>query len=114
MSVLTIYVIFVLATALAGLAAGWWLRSRSVEPQEAPIDQGEVRRAQDLLGCLRKLASSVAVELGEHNTRVEEINVELKSDALPEPAKILNVVTKLVDVNKIVQGRLNQAEDQLF
>ncbi|MEI8374242.1 MAG: diguanylate cyclase [Planctomycetota bacterium] len=113
MSVLMVYVLFVLAIALTSLTAGWWLRSRGVEPREAPIDQGEIRRAQELLGRLRKLASSVAVELGEHNTRVEEINVELKSDKLHEPDKILNVVTKLVDVNKIVQGRLNQAEDQL-
>ena len=55
----------------------------------------------------------MAVELGEHNTRVEEINDELKSDKLHEPAKILNVVTKLVDANKTMQGRLDQAEDRL-
>ena len=113
LSVLTVYVLFALTTALTGLAAGWWLRSRGVEPQEAPVDKEEVRRAQELLGCLQKLASNVAVELGEHNTRVEEINVELKSDKLHEPAKILNVVTKLVDANKTMQGRLDQAEDRL-
>ena len=112
-SVLTVYVLFALATALAGLAGGWWLRSRGMEPQEAAVDKEEVRRAQELLGCLQKLASGVAVELGEHNTRVEEINVELQSDKLHEPAKILNVVTKLVDVNKTMQGRLDQAEDRL-
>jgi len=37
----------------------------------------------------------------------------LKSDTLHEPAKILNVVTKLVDANKTMQGRLDQAEDRL-
>ena len=113
LSVLTVYVLFALATALAGLAGGWWLRSRGQGPQEGPVDKEEVRRAQELLGCLQKLAASVAVELGEHNTRVEEINVELQSDQLREPAKILNVVTKLVDVNKTMQGRLDQAEDRL-
>jgi diguanylate cyclase (GGDEF)-like protein len=112
-SVLTIYVIFALTTLLSGLAAGWWLRSRSAMPPEAAVDKEEVRRAQELLGCLQKLASNVAVELGEHNTRVEEINVELQSDNLNEPAKILNVVTRLVDVNKTMQGRLDQAEDKL-
>ena len=113
LSVSTVYVLFALATALAGLAGGWWLRSRGVGPQEDPVDKEEVRRAQELLGCLQKLAAGVAVELGEHNTRVEEINVELQSDKLREPAKILNVVTKLVDVNKTMQGRLDQAEDRL-
>ena len=119
LSVLTVYVLLALVTALTGLAAGWWLRSRGrpwvhgARPQETPVDQDEVRRARELLGCLQKLASSVAVDLGEHNTRVEEINVELKSDKLHEPAKILNVVTKLVDANKTMQGRLDQAEDRL-
>jgi diguanylate cyclase len=110
---LTVDVLFGLTTAAAGLAAGWWLRSRGAGPQEAPVDKEEVRRAQELLGCLQKLASSVAVELGEHNTRVEEINVELQSEQRHEPAKILHVVTKLVDANKTMQGRLDQAEDRL-
>ena len=112
-SLLTVYVLFALVTALAGLAAGWWLRDRGGEPPEAAIDKEEVRRAQELLGCLQKLASNVAIELGEHNTRVEEINVELQSDKLHEPVQILNVVTKLVDANKTIQGRLDQAEDRL-
>ena len=63
-SVLTANVILALTTALAGLAAGWWLRSRGAGPQEAAVDKEEVRRAQELLGCLQKLASNVAVELG--------------------------------------------------
>jgi diguanylate cyclase len=112
-SVLTLYFIYALATASSGLAAGWWLRSRGAKPRELPIEKEEVRRAQELLGNLRKLAANVAVELGEHNTRVEEINVELHNDKLQDPAKILNVVTKLVDANKTMQGRLDQAEDKL-
>ncbi len=113
LSVLSVNVLCGLVTSLAGLASGWWLRSRDHKRWETPVDKEEVRRAQELLGCLQKLASNVAVELGEHNTRVEEINVELKSDTLHEPAKILNVVTKLVDVNKTMQGRLDRAEDKL-
>ncbi|MGO9111652.1 MAG: GGDEF domain-containing protein [Thermoguttaceae bacterium] len=110
---LTVYVLFALATALAGVAAGWWLRCRGMERQESTVDKGEIRRAQELLNCLQKLASNVALDLGEHNTRVEELNVELQSDKLHEPAKILNVVTRLVDANKAMQGRLDQAEDRL-
>jgi diguanylate cyclase len=113
LSVLTMYVIFALTTVGSGLAAGWWLRSRSAKPEEVPVDKEEVRRAQELLACLRKLASNVALELGEHSTRVEEINVELQNENLHIPAKILDVVTRIVDVNKTMQGRLDQAEDQL-
>ena len=110
---LTTYVAFILTATLIGLVGGWWLRSRGVPPAEAPVDSDEVRRAQELLGCLRKMASTVAGELGEHSTRVEEINGELAADKLHEPAKILNVVTRLVDANKTMQGRLDQAEDRL-
>ena len=113
LSVSMVYLIFALLAGLSGLAAGWWLRSCGAAPQKAVVDDDEVRRAQELLGCLQALASNVAVDLGEHNTRVEEINVELKSDTLREPAKILKVVARLVDVNKTMQSRLDQAEDRL-
>jgi diguanylate cyclase len=111
--VLPIYIAFILTAWTAGLLGGWWLRSRGGSPSEAQVDKDEVHRAQELIGSLRKMASTVAVELGEHSTRVEEINGELASDKLHEPAKILNVVTKLVDANKTMQGRLDQAEDKL-
>ena len=110
---LTIEVVFIVTVLAAGLLGGWWLRSRGVQPAEAPVDKDEVRRARELLGSLRKMASTVATELGEHSTRVGEINGELTADKLHEPAKILSVVTKLVDVNKTMQGRLDQAEDKL-
>ena len=110
---LTLYVAFILTAVFSGLAGGWWLRNRGVRPAEAPLDNDEVRRARELLGSLQKMASTVAVEVGEHSTRVEEINVELKSNKLHEPTKILSVVSKLVDVNKSMQGRLDQAEDKL-
>ena len=82
----TIYVAFIMTAVLAGLAGGWWLRSRGVRPAEASLDSDEVRRAE-LLGHLRKLASTVAGELGEHSTRVGEINDELTGDKLQEPTK---------------------------
>ena len=78
-----IYIVFVLTAALSGATGGWWLRSRGVRPAEAPINNDEVRRAQELLGCLRKMASTVAVELGEHSTRVEEINVRTQGRQAP-------------------------------
>ena len=108
-----LYILFALAAALPGLAAGRLLRSRSMGPHDLTVDKEEVRRAHELLGCLQKLATNVALELGEHNARVEEINVELQNDELREPAKIINVVTRLVDVNKTMQGRLDRAEDRL-
>ena len=57
---LPMYVVFILTVLAAGLLGGWWLRSRGVQPAEAPVDKDEVRRAQELLGSLRKMASTVA------------------------------------------------------
>ena len=103
---------FGLATLVLGAIAGWWLRSR--EQSSAPdASAEEVRRAHEVLACLQRMASHVAREVGEHSSRVEEINEELASGSVREPAKIVNVVAKLIDANKSMQGRLDQAEDQL-
>lgn len=106
-------VLFALVAMALGVAAGWWLCSRSQPRTDATAHEAEVRRAHEVLICLQKLASSVATELGEHSSRVEEINEELVSTNIQEPTKIVNVVAKLVDANKSMQGRLDQAEDRL-
>jgi diguanylate cyclase (GGDEF)-like protein len=113
MPMLPIYITFIITAWTGGLVGGWWLRSRGVQPAQALVAKDEVRRARELLGSLQKMASTVATELGEHSTRVGEINGELTGHKLHEPAKILHVVTRLVDVNKSMQGRLDQAEDKL-
>ena len=105
--------LYALVTMALGAAAGWWLCSRSKPRAAEAAHDAEARRAHEVLVCLQKLASSVATELGEHSTRVEEINEELVSTNIQEPTKIVNVVAKLVDANKSMQGRLDQAEDRL-
>jgi len=113
LSVSTVYFLFALTAVVTGLGSGWWLRSRGLETLESPVDKEDVRRAQNLLGSLQKVASGMATDIGEHSTVVEGIGVELQNHALRGPAKIVNVVTRLVDANKTMQGRLDQAEDRL-
>ena len=60
LSIVSVYMLGALLTSVVGIGGGWWLRSRGVQPAEAPVDKEEVRRAQELLGSLRKLASNVA------------------------------------------------------
>ena len=105
--------LFGLITLAMGVGAGWWLRSRGGAGPSAPAQNEEVRRAREVLACLQKMASHVATEIGEHSTRVEEINEELASAGGQESTQIVHVVAKLVDANKSMQGRLDQAEDRL-
>jgi len=65
LSILTVYVLFALTTGLTGLAAGWWLRSRGMEPQEAPVDKEEVRRAHARRGNQRRVEERYAARTGQ-------------------------------------------------
>jgi diguanylate cyclase (GGDEF)-like protein len=112
MAIVWVDIGFALLTLAMGVLAGWWLGSR--QAKSAP-ERGadEVRRAHEVLACLQRMASHVAREVGQHSSRVEEINEELASGSIQEPAKIVHAVTRLIDANKSMQGRLEQAEDQL-
>jgi diguanylate cyclase len=112
MAVVLVDIGFGLVTLALGVIAGWWLRSRERNSAAGP-GADEVRRAHEVLACLQGMASHVAREVGQHSSRVEEINEELTSGSIREPAKIVHVVSKLIDANKSMQGRLDQAEDQL-
>ena len=112
MSVILVDIVFGLVTIAMGVAAGWWLRSRNRNPA-ADSSSAEIRRAHEVLACLQGMASRVAREVGEHSSRVEEINEELTAGSSREPAKIVHLVSKLIDVNKSMQGRLDLAEAHL-
>jgi diguanylate cyclase len=112
MAVVLVDIGFGLVTLALGVIAGWWLQSREKNSAAGP-GADEVRRAHEVLACLQRMASHVAREVGQHSSRVEEINEELVSGSIREPAKIVHVVSKLIDANKSMQGRLDQAEDQL-
>jgi diguanylate cyclase (GGDEF)-like protein len=104
---------FAVITLSMGIMAGWWLCSRTPQRAMERSTSDEVRCAREVLDRLRSLATNVATELGEHSSRVEEINEELVSTDAQEPVKIMRVVTELVDANKSMQGRLDQVEGRL-
>ena len=113
MSLFVVDVAFALIMAAAGIAAGWWLCSRTPLVNLAVGESEEVRLAREVLGSLQNLASDVASELGEHSTKVQEINEELVAGNGKEPKRIVQIVAKLVDTNRSMQGRLDQVEDRL-
>ena len=128
MSALMLKIIFLGVSAFLGASAGWWIRGAGLarakakpntEPNDTQVtppsaDQGEADFDQldAMMGQLQQLTTTVAADVGEHNTIVQEINEELTSGGATE-ASILAVVEKLVKANDAMQTQLVQAEERL-
>jgi len=113
MAIWVIESVFAWFCVLIGACAGWWLRSRG---SLSGVKQGqteEARRAREVLISLQELTTRVAADVGAHSSQVEAINEELTANSTEEPTAIVNVVARLVEVNKHMQGRLDEAEDKL-
>ena len=93
-----------------GVALGWWLHSRRAGRRQA---SEETRHARDVLGRLHDLAARVAADVGEHSSRVEEINEELTSTESSDTDVVVTAVQKLVEANDQMQAQLCSAEDKL-
>ncbi|MEO8495535.1 MAG: diguanylate cyclase [Planctomycetota bacterium] len=61
---------------------------------------------------LHHLTATVAADVGEHNSKVQEINDELTA-ATADGSNVLTVVEKLVQANEAMQSQLMQAESRL-
>ena len=97
--------------AVVGIAVGWWLRGHGTTDSEHADE--ETRRARDVLGRLHDLAARVAADVGEHSSRVEEINEELASGEARETNVVVSAVHKLVQANDQMQRQLATAEQRL-
>lgn len=129
MSALLLKIIFLGVSAVLGASAGWWIRGAglsrpkiqpSPEPKDTPAPQPRPAKEDDaefdqldaMMGQLHQLTNTVAADVGEHNTIVQEINDELASGGATE-ASVLAVVEKLIKANDVMQGQLAQAEERL-
>jgi diguanylate cyclase len=126
-------IIFLGAAASLGAVAGWWIRGAgsndtptpTPEPDSQPgndnsrpqtaavveerprIDAVEVMMAQ-----LQQLTATVSADVGEHNSKVQEINDELTA-ATADGSNVLAIVEKLVKANEAMQSQLMLAESRL-
>lgn len=104
---------FVFSALVAGLGAalGWVLRgSRS---QAARSSREDHRHVQEVLSRLHDLTARVAADVGEHSSRVEEINEELTSTDMADTDAVVSAVGKLVEANNRMQHQLASAEERL-
>jgi diguanylate cyclase len=103
---------FALTVAVLGAAGGWWLRGSGVRRQSMR-NGAEERRNREVLSRLHDLAARVASDVGQHQSRVEEINEELVSAKTPESDAVVTVVTRLINTNRQMQEQLATAREKL-
>ena len=77
------------------------------------FDKGHRQQAAETLARLQELASHIASHVGEHSSRVEEINKELSSAQGDETAAVVSAVAKLIEANQQMQQQLDTAEVKL-
>jgi len=98
---------------LLGIAIGMWLKDRRMSAARAHEDHN-----RELLARLNYLATTMAVDVGEHSTRIEEISSNLKpqDEAQPEPpdeSALLETIEQIVSANEHLCTKLATAEQQL-
>ena len=102
---------FAILMSCGGAGAGWALhRALRGAPEELPEEQ---RMAREVLNRLKDLASHMATNVGQHSSRVEEINQELSVGTAQEPEGVISAVTRLIEANQTMQSQLSSVEDKL-
>ena len=104
-------VIFALLMLTFGFVAGWWVtRTLAAQPADNKL-------AQEALESLRKLASSMADDAGQHANRVQQINTDLDTARTAGNAQLegqmLKSVSEIMEANERLQEQLATAEVRL-
>lgn len=107
MPVIVIDILFALISAGLGAAATWWL----INGRRGAVE--ERRRAQEVLARLHEVAVRVAADVGEHHTKVEEINEELNAVEGREADAVLGAVSRIIAANEHMQKQLATADERL-
>jgi diguanylate cyclase len=114
MASLLLNILFVSVGAAAGALGGWFLRGSSPAPSPPlrPVPENDtektVAQVETLMARLHQLTSSVAADIGEHSSRVQEINHQLVNGA-----DVVMIVERLVHANERMQTQLQAAEKRL-
>ncbi len=106
----------ILATGVIGVTAGFWVRNGQVKfckQEQLDRKDEEDRKSREAVTRLQDLARGVATEVGEHNTRVREINDELTTGDPADAECVFKAMRDLIDANKQMQQKLETAEDRL-
>jgi len=82
--------------------------AQPVAAQEPP----KFEAFEEMMARLHQLTETVAADVGEHNSHIQEISEEL-AEAGGTEAGVMSVVEKLVKANEAMQAQLQSAEERL-
>jgi diguanylate cyclase len=97
----------VVSAALGAAGACWLLSGRRGAAAE------DRQRAREVLARLHEVAVRVAADVGQHNSRVEEINGELSAIDGREGDAVLGAVNRIIAANEHMQQQLAKADERL-
>ena len=89
------------------------MAARQRRPPGIERNGADGRRNREVLSRLHELAARVANDVGQHQSRVEEINEELVSAKPPESDVVVTAVTRLIKTNQQMQQQLATARERL-
>jgi diguanylate cyclase len=101
------------ASAVTGSTVTWCLCRAPLGRKKAAGNRTEAQHTADVLVRLHELTTRVAVDVDDHNSQVQELNERLASAGGQEPAKIVDVVARLIEANQSMQKKLVSTEDKL-
>ena len=93
-----------------GAGVGWLLQRLCRRAAAVPEEQ---RMAKEVLARLKDLASHMATNVGQHSSRVEQINQEMTANRVPEPEGVISAVEQLIAANQSMQAQLSTVEVKL-
>jgi diguanylate cyclase len=101
--------LMVVASAV-GAGAGWLLASL----RKVAADNKAADHAQLVIERLKLLATSMAANVDEHTSRVQEINTDLQAQyAEGSDEYVVNSISKIIAANSAMQNKLKEAENRL-
>ncbi|MHB8969229.1 MAG: GGDEF domain-containing protein [Pirellulaceae bacterium] len=112
MELLVSHVVLGIVIAVSSLCAGWWFRSHWPE-RLSVVGPGEAALAKELMVSLHRLSVRMAADVGEHHTRVGEVDRELAAKPAHAAPAIATLVGRLMKANGEVQAKLTNAESKL-
>jgi diguanylate cyclase len=133
MGAMLVKIMFLGTAACLGAVAGWWIRGAGSNNAPAPAPEPNPKPStrtvptiaaesvserpkfdtvEQMIAQLHQLTATVAADVGEHSSKVQEINDELTA-ATADGSNVLAVVEKLVKANEAMQSQLSQAESRL-
>jgi diguanylate cyclase len=112
MELLVSHVVLSVVFAVGGLCAGWWIKSLWPEKMSV-VGSGDTALVRELMASLHRLSVRMAADVGEHHTRVGEVDRELAAKPVHAAPAIATLVGRLMKANEEVQMKLTNAESKL-